>query len=195
MSTAIRDASREIEAARILREQIADLAGGDEAFIRDTLEGETRLDELIAALAADDAFDRSLVAGIDDLMAQLKARSERIERRVDLRRAAITSALEVALKRKMETPAGTISLKAVAPKVIVTEESEIPSRFFDPQPPKLSKTNLGSYLRDRLKAINEAMQIEDKTTRDARLDEINAAFPDIAGATLSNGSSTIQIKR
>lgn len=164
----IRSLEREIEAARVLREQIAHLAAGDEDFIRDVIEGETSLHEIMTALVADDAADDALLAGVGGLQNILAGRKERIERRVAYRRALIASGLDIAGLPKLETAAGTASVKPTAPKVIVTDESAIPSEFWKAADPRLDKKALAAALK---------------------------AKREIAGATLSNGGRTLEIRR
>lgn len=166
--TTTRDLEKEIAAARIVRDHVAQLAGDDPDFIRDAIEGETSLIEIVAALAAADGEDDAIIEGINIYQKKLTDRKNRIESRQDIRRALIASAMDLAELKKLETPAGTISLKAVAPKAIVNDESAIPSEYFETPPPKLNKTALTAALKEGR---------------------------DILGATLSNGGSTIQIRR
>lgn len=164
---ALRSVQSEIEAAKILRDQITDLAAGDDDFIRDTMEGETNLREMIGALIADDALDAATVAAIKNVANKLNARAERIGKRIEVRRALIGSALQIAELKKLETPAGTVTVKAVAPCVVIIEESDIPAAYFKPQAPKLDKH-----------ALSEALKNGET----------------IPGASMSNGSTTIQIR-
>lgn len=163
----LRSAQIEIEAAKVLRDQIATLAAGDEDFIRDTMEGETGLREMIGALAADDASDAAIIAAIKELAKKLDARTARIAKRVEMRRALIGSAMQIAELKKLETPAGTITLKSVPPRLVVIEEADIPAEYFKQPPPALDRAKL-----------TEALKVNDS----------------IPGASLSNGSTTIQIR-
>lgn len=162
------DLSKEIEAAKILRAQIADLAAGDEDFIRDVIEGETNLREIIAGLVASEAEDLAVIEGLDALGKRLDDRKDRIKARVATRRALIASGMEIGAIDKLETPAGTVSVKTVPPSMRVIEEADIPARFWKPQPPKLDKKELLAALK---------------------------AKEPIPGAELSNGGRTIQIRR
>lgn len=165
--TTTMDLSREIEVAKILREQIADLAQGDEDFIRDTIEGETNVREIIAALVANEAEDLALLEGIDALSKRLSGRKERIETRIQTRRALMASGMSIAEIKKLETPGGTIFTKAVPPKAEVVEEADIPPKFFVVPPPKLDRKALLAAMKD-----GEA----------------------VPGARLTNGGMTIQIR-
>jgi len=159
---------REIENAKILREQIIAAAGDDPDFIRDGIEGETGLFEMVDRMVADDGEDKALIEGIKLYEEKVKARRKRIENRVEIRRALLGTALEMAQIKKRETPAGTISLRNVPPSVIVQEEADIPTQFWKPQPPALDKKALLDFLKNGNK---------------------------VPGATLSNGSVTTSITR
>lgn len=161
-------AQREIEAARVLREQIAQLAQGDEDFIRDTLEGETDFPGLVRTLLAGIGEDEAMADGIDAYVKDLCARKDRFNSRAKLKRSLICSALEIAGQKTMETDVGTVTLSAVKPKAIVTEEADVPAEFFKPQPPKLDQAALSAALREGR---------------------------EVAGASLSNGGNTIRILR
>lgn len=166
--TTTRDLEKEIAAARIIREQVAALTGDDPDFIRDAIEGETSINEIISALAEADGEDDAILDGIAEYQKKIAGRKSRIENRKEIRRALIGSAMQLAELKKLETPIGTISLKSVPPKAIIADESEIPSEFFEQPPPKLNKTAVYVALKDG------------KT---------------IPGATLSNGSITIAIRK
>lgn len=143
----------------------------DEQAIHDAVEGETDLLQTFDAAIARLAEIESLADGIGDLQRKLKDRKSRLEAQADTIRAAMQHAMEVASIRKHEAPAGTASLRNVAPTLRIIEESEIPSRFFEPQPPKLDK----KALLDALKTASV-----EKTS--------------IPGAELSNGGVTVSIK-
>lgn len=161
-------AQREIEAARVLREHIAQLAQGDEDFIRDTLEGETDLPSLVRSLLVGIGEDEAMAKGLSDYAEQLASRKGRLDKRAKLKRTLICSAMEIAGRPSMETDIGTVTLSAVKAKAIVTEEADIPAEFFKPQPPKLDQAALSAALREGR---------------------------EVAGATLSNGGSTVRILR
>jgi hypothetical protein len=183
-----------MEAARLLREQIADIAAGDADFIRDTIEGETSLHEQIGALAASIAEDEAVADGIKALLDNLGARKKRLEARADVKRALVACAMEIGELRKIDTPAGTVSLKPVPPKLIPTEESDIPARFWKVGDPILDRKALGDALKARDAALKEAQAVEDQEVRALAIAAVEAAHPPIPGATLSNGSLTISIR-
>lgn len=163
-----RDLSREMEAAKIIRAQLETLAPDDDDLARDMIEGETGLIEMVARIAAHEGEDASLLAGLGKYADELDARKKRIASRIETRRALLGSALEIAGCPSIETPTGTVSLAKVAPKAIVTDEADIPSKYWKAGKPTLDK-----------KALSDDMKA-------------GAVVP---GATLSNGSITIRIQR
>lgn len=164
----VRNAAMELEAAQVLRNQISDLAGGDEDFIRDSLEGELDLDRLVGKLVASIAEDEALAAGLKDHREAMEARLRRFTGRADDKRALLVKTLEIAGRPSIETPAGTVSLRPVPPKVVEADASEIPSEFWAPSPPKLDR-----------KALLDALK----------------AGRTVPGASLSNGGQTVAIKK
>lgn len=157
----------EAEAARSLLLNLQDVFAGDDDAAEDAIEGQTSLKEMIS-----DAVD--MAGDLDDMaevlakkIEALKARKARMENKSEMIRSAVSSAMATVNLKTLRLPTATLTLKATPPKVIVSDESEIPSQFWKPQPPKLDKKALGDALKGG----------------------------PVAGATLSNGGQTIQIKR
>jgi hypothetical protein len=158
---------RETEAARVLREQLAAIVGDDADTMRDIIEGETNLHELIAKVVADVATDAANVAGIKAHIETMKARQERLESRIEVYRSAILNAMAIGEMKKLELPIATLSRKPTPPKVQITDEAAIPSQFWRRADPTLDK-----------KAISDALK----------------SNQDVPGATLSNGAETLAIR-
>lgn len=185
---------KQIEAAKLLREQMADLCADDPDFMRDTIEGETSLHESISALTAAVREEEAICDGIAALIDQLKRRKEQVERRADIKRALIVTGMTVGSLKSLETPAGLVTVKPVPPKVIVTEEADIPARFWKASAPALDRKALTAAVKAReaaIACINEGLPQEE---RPAALEALNAELPAIPGVTLSNGGETIQIR-
>jgi hypothetical protein len=157
----------EIKAAETLKATIADIAGDDKDLLRDTMEGETRLNNLIEAAAVQIVSDEAMADGVAELVKQLNSRKERIVQRASLLRSACLAAMGIAEIKTIETPAGTLTRKAVPQSAIIIEESVIPSEFWKPQEPKLDK-------RAVLDALKSGRAVE--------------------GAQISNGGETLQIR-
>jgi hypothetical protein len=166
--TALQQTEKAFEAVKVLRAQIADLAGGDEDFIRDSLEGEVDFETIVRSLVVSIGEDEAMVNGLKAYVADLNDRKDRIEARIGHKRTLITLALEIAGRAKLEVDVATISLTKIKPKALVTEEGDIPAEFWTPQAPKLDKTALNAALR---------------------------AGRTVAGAVPDNGGSTCTIRR
>lgn len=140
----------------------------DEHTLHDTLEGECSLHEALAAVIRSAEEDRSFVAALSIRMEELKQRQERLERRIESKRAIVADAMEKADVRKLECAECTISLRRLPDKVIVTDESQIPAEYMVQPPPKVS-----------LSAIKAAM----------------ADGKEVPGAVKSNGGVGLTIRR
>ena len=187
--TTTRDLAREIDAARVLREQLAAL--NDEELTRDMIEGETSLNEMIASMIRQDGEDAAHVDALKAYANEMDKRKKRVETRVESRRGLLAVAMEMAGTPKVETAFGTITLGVTAPKVIVTEESEIPTVFWITPAPQLDKKTLLNALKALRDERDAAAKIEDADERAKALQEVKT----IPGAELSNGGSKITIRR
>lgn len=155
---------RESDAARSLLEQIA---SDDDDLNHDMVEGETSLLEAVsAALGAMDECDAT-IAGCKDREAVFSERRTRATRRKDTLRALIQQSLEVAGMDTLRTPIGTVTVKDVPPKPIITDESLIPASFWKQPDPVLDKAAIAAA-------------------------DDPASIP---GVTMSNGGKTLQIRR
>lgn len=148
---------------------LASLAGliGDDAEVKETaVEGETHLLEALQSAVARDLELDGMIDAAKATAKRLSERISRLEKQRETLRAAMVLALETTGKKRLETPIGTLALMATQAALVVTEEADIPSEFWKPQPPKLDKTALKKALKDKR---------------------------EVAGARLSNGGMTVQI--
>ena len=140
----------------------------DEVLIHDTIEGETDFFEAVER-ALDEITECEIIAtGIAEMQKRLSDRLTRTKNRSEKLRGLIDQAFQMAEIKSHKFASATITMKAIPQKLIVTDESQVPARFFKPQPPKLDRKEL-------LDAIKSG--------------EI------IPGADMSNGGTTIQIRR
>lgn len=165
MTAAITD---QADAARKLLTAYADILAGDEQATADTIEGETDLHAAIAIAADRIAENDALVDAIKSRADALGVRRKRLEAQSDLLRSAIGVAMEVATIKRLQLSEATITLKATPVSAIVMDEAAIPARFWKPQEPKLDK-----------RAVLDALKAKET----------------VPGAALSNGGSTVQIRR
>ena len=167
MSTEGHDLHRETQAARTLLAQLADIIGDDAEAAADAVEGETSLNEAIDAAVQRLVDDMAAIHGLNDYITKLTSRKDRLMARMANYRTALAVAMEQAGRKKIEHPAVTLSLRAVAPSATVTDEAAIPSRFWKPSDPKMDK-----------RALLEALKAKEL----------------VPGAVLSNGGQTLALK-
>lgn len=164
---ALLDPDREMKALEALKAALAVEIANDPDFLLDLAEGQTSLLETLDALLEADAVDEGLLEGVTAAAARVADRKDRFAKRRAARRAIVEQALVILERNKLERPCATISLAARAPQLVITDESALPSKFFKSEP-KLDK-----------KALKEALD----------------AGEDVPGATLSNGSQSLTIRR
>ena len=139
----------------------------DETLVHDMVEGETDFFEAVER-ALDEIGECEIVAaGVKDMQKKLSDRLTRTENRAARLRGLIDQAFQMAEVTSHKFPTATISTKKIPQKMIVVDEAAIPSEYFAPQPPKLDR-----------KALTDAVKAGT-----------------VPGAELSNGGTTIQIRR
>jgi len=77
------------------------------------------------------------------------ARRERLRKQAEGIRTALAAAMAHSGVKKLETPLATVSLRAVAPSVVVVDEAEIPAAFWKRGDPKLDRKALLESLKDK----------------------------------------------
>jgi len=167
MADVIGSLRQETDAAKILLLNIRDVIGDDEQAAVDAIEGETNLLEAIEHAVSRIADLETMETALDLKQKALGERKSRFAAQAERIRTAILSAMTQADLKKHECPLATVSRRAVAPSVIITEETEVPAAYWKPQDPKLDK-----------KAILAAL----------KSDEV------VPGATLSNGGETLSVR-
>ncbi|MBY5465245.1 siphovirus Gp157 family protein [Rhizobium leguminosarum] len=163
--------ARQAEAAKRLMSNLRSQGvDDDQELVSDTIEGETSLIEAIeAALAEIDECDIH-VAGLKAKEAEFAARRRRLEERAERIKATIEQAMIATDQESFRLPTATLTLAKRAASLIVTNEADIPTRFWIEQErpaPKLDK-----------KALRAALDKEP-----------------IPGATLDNGSRSLSVRR
>ena len=117
----------------------------DDETLHDTLEGITTLEELIAETVRSALVDESFKAGLNRRLDDMRERASRLEQRAARKRQWALEAMSEAGLRKLELADFTASIRKGTPGLIVEAESEIPSDYWVPQPPRLSRQ---AVLRD-----------------------------------------------
>lgn len=168
-----RDMQKELAAATTLKSHLRHILDGDldAETLRDGIEGETNLLETVDAVIGQIGDDAARVEALTKFITSLDGRKARFEKRQELLRSLLVNALDVLGEKRLERPAATLTFKATAPRLIVTDESQVPTKFWKQPDPVLNKKEL----TDALKARGET-------------------DPPIPGAELSNGGATVQIR-
>lgn len=162
---------RNTEAAKRLVASLRETGDADDAeLVADMIEGETGLSEALeSALSEIDEGD-ILIIGLKAKEQAFETRRRAIEARNDRIRALIEQAMLATDQPTMRLTTATLSLRKIAPALVVTNEADIPARFWIEQErpaPKLDK-----------KALADAVKAGE-----------------IPGATLDNGGVTLSVRR
>ena len=138
----------------------------DETLRADMIAGSTAAEEVLSALTSRILDAQAMASAIVKRKNDLDARLTACERREEAYRSLALRVMHAAQLRKMPLPEATLSLRAVPPAVIISDEGLIPPAF---QKVKTSP--------DRAK-IKEALQ----------------AGEVVPGARLSNGSESLSVR-
>ena len=155
---------------QIVRQQIEnlkvlhiDLFEDEEAWLM-TLESETDMDALLTSIVRRIEDSKALVLGTKDRAEELAARRKRFEDRIESLRNLAFKIMEAADVAKLELPEVTLSIRNVAPSVVITDEENLP---------------------------DIACKFERKPDK-AKIKELLATGL-VAGAAMSNGGKTLSI--
>src|SRR5262245_49920242 len=118
-----------------LREKLLEgFPEADDDTIRDTLEGITTLNELLAETIRSAILDEALLQGLRSRLQDMKHRLARLEARVERKRELALHVMSEAGLRKIEQPDFTASTRVGLPSLVVFAEGEIPEPYWLPQP-------------------------------------------------------------
>jgi hypothetical protein len=168
----------------------------DAALVKDMIEGETDFFAVIDAAIESVATDSAHIDGLKALQEKILIRLERKQQRIEMTKAAIFNALETAGQERHEGPLATISIGNNPAKVIVSDESTIPAKFWkqpEPPPPALDKRALLEYFKERNEAIAGLAKMAE-ADRPAALLAIGEKYPHIPGAEMSNDSKRLNVR-
>jgi hypothetical protein len=131
-----------------LRQKLLDaVPDADEDTIRDTLEGITTFNELLAETIRSAILDEALSAGLRSRLQDMKHRLARLEARAIRKRELALHVMSEAGLRRVEQPDFTASARAGTPSLLIVAEQEIPESYWVPQPPKLDRQSLLAALK------------------------------------------------
>jgi hypothetical protein len=153
---------------RFIRDRIRNLDPSlDDQTLADTVEGLTELHEILQGVIRAALADEALAAGLKGRIGEMEDRFQRLADRASKRRQIAKEVMtELGIKR-LEAPDFTASVRAGMPSLVVLDESEIPSIYWEPRDPKLDRTTLIADLK---------------------------SGREVGGATLSNGEPILSVR-
>jgi hypothetical protein len=146
-----------------------ELGGDDEQLVIDCLEGETPLFDIARQLLDANADDEGLIASIDQRIADINIRKDRAKLRIERRKSALISLMDIAAIKKLPLPEATVSLRTLLGRAKVIDPDLLPDAFV-----KVSEVR-----KPDMDAINTAVE--------------NGA--QIPGVVKTNGSASLSVRR
>ncbi len=119
----------------------------DEQTLADTVEGLTDLHEILGAVIRAALTDEALASGLKSRIADMEDRLARLQDRAAKRRQIAKEVMTELDINKLQAPDFTASLRPGFPSLVVTNEHEIPSIYWEPRDPKLDRATLISDLK------------------------------------------------
>ncbi len=116
--------SRDVFVWQTLRERLAAQHEMDEAdpSLIDTLDGETTLNENLGKVAMSAREDIADAESLEPMIADLRARQARYQRRAEYKRSQIAWAMQETGQTKIVLPYVTLGVRMGKPKLIIDEE-------------------------------------------------------------------------
>lgn len=151
-----------------IREIVATL-GEDDPELNDIIQTETKIDDLLDYLVFKYATEGDMQDAINAHIDTLSARHASSQKRQDSLKGVIQMIMETLPDKTKRLAAGTVTLKAVPPKLVVQDESLLPDVVFET-----------TQVRKLVKS---------------RLDQLHSSMGSLPGCYLSNGGQTISIRR
>jgi hypothetical protein len=148
---------------------IVDTLGEDDPDLNEIIQNETNIDFLLDKLVFKYACEADMQEAINSHIDTLSARHASSQKRQESLKNVIQIIMETLPDKTKRLSAGTITLKAVAPKVVVTDEALLPDDVFE------------------TKTVKKLVK--------AKVDELYQANGSLAGCYLTNGGQTISIRR
>lgn len=159
---------RELAVHEYLRQQLIErFPDADEDTLRDTLEGLTDLHEKLCTVIRSQQEDETLAEALKKRINEMQSRLRRLSQRAETKRDLVTIVLERAEIDKIVEADFTVSTRRTPPRLVIFEESSIPSDYWRPQSPKLDRRKL--------------------------TDDLKSGKP-VAGASLDNGGRSITVR-
>lgn len=180
-----------------------ELTQDDLAFVRDTVDGETKdgdgIDDIITDCLKEIDQRLSLIPGCDERISFHRKRKARAEKAIEVSRAFIERAMiidECVGKGKGKQLAiATITTRPATAQFELTDETAIPAKYFVRPDPVVDTTALKAHVMGRHKAMMKALDIKDQTEREQALAKVQADYGDeLPGCGVKVDGFTTSIK-
>lgn len=149
MTTAKYRLEQATRAAEVLKEKLKAEFADDPELARDTIEGETGLEDLIAWASKEMLAAQALSFGIEKVLDDMEARMKRFDKRATNLRQTIEAAMLAGEVDKLEFPHVTLSIaKGGQPKVVITNSEVLPPDCLRTPPPVPDRTLIKKRLLD-----------------------------------------------
>lgn len=143
------------------------LEGEDPQLILDTIEGETALHEAVCVIVEQISEDEMMAIGIEAKLSELTARLTRIKIAAERMRNIAAAAMDKSGAKTINSPLGTITLRAGSKQIVITDQKKLPDDVFEQAAPRVSM----ALLREKMNAGQ------------------------VAGAEWRNGAPSLSIRR
>src|SRR5664279_1249546 len=119
----------------------------DEQTLADTVEGLTDLHEIVQAIIRSALADEVLIAALKCRISDMQGRLDRLQDRASKRRQIAKDVMvEIDLK-KLNAPDFTASIREGIPSLMVINEDDVPSIYWQPSEPRLNRQELAYELK------------------------------------------------
>jgi hypothetical protein len=119
----------------------------DEQTLADTVEGLTDLHEILEAVIRAALADEALASGLKGRIGEMEDRLRRLQDRASKRRQIAKEVMTELDLKKLQAADFTASIRSGLPSLVVINENEIPSIYWEPRDPKLNRTSLIADLK------------------------------------------------
>ncbi len=119
----------------------------DEQTLTDTVEGLTDLHEILQTVIRAALADEALASGLKGRIAEMEDRLGRLQDRASKRRNIAKQVMTELEIKKLEAPDFTASIRPGFPSLVVINENEVPSIYWEPRDPKLDRATLLADLK------------------------------------------------
>jgi len=119
----------------------------DEQTLADTVEGLTDLHEILQAVIRAALADEALASGLKGRIGEMEDRLGRLQDRASKRRQIAKEVMTELDLKKLQAPDFTASIRPGFPSLMVINENEIPSVYWEPRDPKLDRVSLLADLK------------------------------------------------